>query len=148
MTVTHASHQALASTKINSRAGRVIAGRIMSGLVVLFLLMDSIMKLIKPAFVVQASAPLGWPDRLIIPLGIVLLTCTALYVIPRSSILGGILLTGYLGGAVATHLRVGDPLLSHVLFPVYMGVLLWGGLYLREDSLPALIPLKSWIGAI
>ncbi len=143
MTVAHASDQGLAKPKINSLTGGVIAGRILSGLAVLFLLMDSIMKLIKPAFVVQASAQLGWPDRLILPLGILLLTCTALYVIPRTSVLGAVLLTGYLGGAVATHWRLGDPLFSHVLFPVYMGVLLWAGLYLREDRLRALIPLRN-----
>jgi len=74
---------------------------------------------------------------------IILLVCTALYAIPNASVLGAILLTGYLGGAIATHLRIGDPLFSHVLFPTYLGVLLWGGLYLREPRLRALIPLRS-----
>jgi len=118
-------------------------GRIISAVVVLFLLFDSVIKFINPAPVVEASAHLGLPDSLAIVLGIVLLACTAVYAIPRTSILGAILLTGYLGGAVATHLRIGDPLFSHVLFPVYMGVLLWGGLFLREDRLRALIPLRS-----
>ena len=118
-------------------------GRIISAVVVLFLLFDSVIKFINPAPVVEASAHLGLPDSLAVVLGIVLLACTAVYAIPRTSIVGAILLTGYLGGAVATHLRIGDPLFSHVLFPVYMGVLLWGGLFLREDRLRALIPLRS-----
>ena len=90
----------------------------------------------------EGTVKLGYPETVIVPLGIILLTCTILYVIPRTSVLGAILLTGYLGGAVATHVRVGDPLFTHVLFPVYLGVLIWGGLYLRDDRLPALIPLK------
>ena len=119
------------------------AGRVISALPVLFLLMDAIMKLIKLAPVVEATVKIGWPESLIIPLGIVLLICTILYVIPSTSVLGAILLTGYLGGAVATHVRIGDPLFTHVLFPVYLGVLLWLGLYLRDGRLRALVPLRS-----
>jgi len=121
------------------------AGRILSGLVVLFLVFDSVFKLIRPtpAPVVEAFAHLEFPVSLATTLAIILLCCTALYVIPQTSILGAILLTGYLGGAVATHLRAGDPLFSHVLFPTYLGVLLWLGLYLRENRLRALIPLRS-----
>jgi hypothetical protein len=143
MIVTHASNPVTATAKVSSRRGRVIAGHVLSGLVVLFLVFDSLMKFINPGPVVAASAQLGWPDRLMVNLGVILLTCTALYVIPRTAVLGAILLTGYLGGAVATHMRVGDPLFSHILFPVYMGVLLWAGLYLREDRLRALIPWRS-----
>jgi hypothetical protein len=121
---------------------RIWAGRIMSALPALFLLVDGVAKLAKPAPVVEGTVKLGYPESVIVPLGIILLTCTILYVIPRTSVLGAILLTGYLGGAVATHVRVGDPLFTHVLFPVYLGVLIWGGLYLRDDRLPALIPLK------
>ncbi len=119
------------------------AGRILSGLVVLFLIPDGIIKFIKPAPVVETSAHLGLPLSLANTLGILLLVCTAIYAFPRTSVLGAILLTGYLGGAVATHLRVGDPLFSHILFPTYLGVLLWLGLYLRDDRLRALIPLRS-----
>ena len=119
------------------------AGRIISALPVLFLLMDGVMKLFKPAFVVETTVKLGYPETVIVPLGIVLLACTVLYAIPRSSVLGAILLTGYLGGAVATHVRVGDPPFSHVLFPVYLGVLIWLGLYLRDDRLRALVPLRG-----
>jgi hypothetical protein len=119
------------------------AGRIISALPVLFLLMDGVMKLIKLSMVVEATVKLGYPATTIVPLGIVLLACTVLYVIPRTSVLGAILLTGYLGGAVATHVRVGDPLFSHVLFPVYLGVMLWLGLYLREGRLRALVPIRA-----
>ena len=119
------------------------AGRIVSALPVLFLLMDGIMKLIKTAPVVEATVKLGYPVTTIVPIGIVLLTCTVLYVIPRTSVLGAILLTGYLGGAVATHVRVSDPLFTHVLFPVYLGVMIWLGLYLRDNLLRRIIPLRS-----
>src|SRR5712675_2294722 len=120
-------------------------GRILSGLVVLFLLVDAGFKLIKPLPepAVQAFGQLGYPVGLAAGIGILLLACVALYAVPRTSVLGAILLTGYLGGAVASHLRVGDPWFSHVLFPVYIGLLAWGGLYLREDRLRALIPLRS-----
>ncbi len=116
-------------------------GRIISALPALFLLMDAVMKLFKPAVVVEATVKLGYPESVILPLGIVLLVCTVLYVIPRTAILGAILLTGYLGGAVATHVRVGEGLFP-VLFPVVFGVLIWLGLYLRDDRLRALIPLR------
>ena len=125
-----------------SSKARLWAGRIIGGLPALFLLMDGIMKLVKPAPVVEATVKLGYPESVILPLGIVLLACTVLYLIPRTAILGAILLTGYLGGAVATHVRVGEGLFS-VLFPVIFGALLWLGLYLRDDRLRALIPLRS-----
>ena len=121
----------------------VLIGRSLSGLVVLFLIPDGIIKFIKPAPVVEAFVHLGLPLSLANGLGILLLLCTFLYVVPRTAALGAILLTGYLGGAVATHLRAGDPLFSHVLFPTYLGVLLWLGLYLRDARLRVLIPLRS-----
>ena|ERR1700730_18328232 len=116
-------------------------GRIISALPVLFLLMDGIMKLVKPLMVVEATVKLGYPETVILPLGVVLLICTVLYVIPRASALGAILLTGYLGGAVATHVRVGASLFS-IVFPIILGVLIWGGLWLRDERLRALIPLR------
>src|SRR6267142_1825411 len=128
---------------VSSSRKRVWIGRVLSGLVVLFLIPDGIIKFIKPAPVVDAFAHLGLPLGISFTLGILLLLSTVLYAIPRTSVLGAILLTGYLGGAVATHLRVGDPLFSHILFPVYLGILLWLGLYLREERLRALIPLRS-----
>lgn len=123
--------------------GKVWTGRVLSGLAVLFLLFDAVIKLMRIAPVVESFAKLGYPAGLEIPLGTVLLVCTLLYAIPRTAVLGAILLTGYLGGAVATHVRVGDPLASHILFPIYVGVLVWGGLYLRERRLGALVPLRS-----
>lgn len=119
------------------------AGRIISALPVLFLLLDAVMKLIKPPPVVDATVKLGYPESTIVGMGIVLLACVFLYVIPQTSVLGAILLTGYLGGAVATHVRVGAPLLTHTLFPVYVGVLIWLGLYLRDGRLRALVPWRK-----
>src|SRR5882724_4778496 len=118
------------------------AGRIISALPVLFLLMDGIMKLVKPRVVVEATVRLGYPDSVILGLGIVLITSTVLYIIPATSVLGAILLTGYLGGAVATHVRVGEGLFP-VFFPVIVGALLWGGLVLRDARLRALLPVRS-----
>jgi hypothetical protein len=119
------------------------AGRIISGVVVLFMLFDAVIHLMKPAPVVTAFAQLGYPIGLAPVLGIIGLVCVALYAIPRTSILGAIVLTGYLGGAVASHLRVGGSLFGEVLFPVYFGVLVWGGLFLRDERLRTLIPLRS-----
>jgi len=119
------------------------AGRIISALPILFLLIDGIMKLIKPPIVVTATVELGYRETVIVPLGVLLLTSTILYGVPRTSVLGAILLTGYLGGAVATNVRVGTPLFSHLLFPVYLGVLIWLGLYLRDARLRALLPLTG-----
>jgi hypothetical protein len=138
-----AAEIAQSEARVSSSKKGIWVGRVLSGLVVLFLVPDGIIKFIKPAPVVDAFAHLGLPLTLANGLGILLLLCTVIYVFPRTSILGAILLTGYLGGAVATHLRAGDPLFSHVLFPTYLGVLLWLGLYLRDSRLRALIPLRS-----
>jgi DoxX-like protein len=118
------------------------AGRIISILPALFLLIDGIMKLVKPAVVVEATVKLGYPEGTIVGLGIVLLACTVLYLIPRTSVIGAILLTGYLGGAIATHVRVGGPLFP-VTFPLILGAMLWGGLYLRNERLRALVYPKN-----
>ena len=118
--------------------GTLWAGRIISGLPVLFLLVDGVMKLVKPAPVVEATVGLGYPESTIIPIGVVLIVCTILYLIPKTSVLGAILLTGYLGGAVATHVRTGESLFS-IIFPVIFGVLLWLGLYLRNAQFRALL---------
>ncbi len=101
------------------------------------------MKVMKAPVAVEGSIQLGYPEKVVVAIGVVLLICTLLYVIPQTSILGAILLTGYLGGAIATHMRVGNPLFTHVLFPVYVGVMVWGGLFLRDNRLRALIPLRS-----
>ena len=123
--------------------GRLWAGRILSALPALFLLMDGMMKLMKPDFVVKATVEMGYPENVIFGLGIAVLICVILYIIPNTAVLGAILLTGYLGGAVATHVRHGDPLFSHILAPVYFAILLWGGLYLREPRLSALVPVRK-----
>jgi len=122
--------------------GSLWAGRIITGLVVLFFLFDSIMKLVKPAFVVEANQQLGYSEHLIIPIALVLLVSTILYVIPATAVLGAILLTAYMGGAVATHVRVDAPLFN-VVFAVLFGMLVWAGLFFREPRLKALLPLKQ-----
>ena len=122
---------------------RLWAGRIMTALPVLFLLFDSVIKLMQITPVIESFNQLGYPVSLALGIGIIELVCLAFYVIPRTSILGAILLTGYLGGAVATHVRIGSPLVSRMLFPVYTGALIWGGLFLREDRLRALVPVRS-----
>ena len=122
--------------------GKLWVGRIMSWLPALFLLVDGVMKLFKPAVVVEATVKLGYAENVIVPLGIVLTLCTILYLIPRTAVFGAILLTGYLGGAVATHVRVGEGLFP-ISFPIIFGVLLWGGLYLRDNRLRTLIPLHQ-----
>ena len=119
------------------------AGRIICALPILFLLIDAVMKFMKPPIVVEATVKLGYAESSIIGLGVVLLVSVLIYAIPQTSVLGAILLTGYLGGAVATHVRVGDPLFSSVLFPVYLGLLIWGGLYLRDARLRVLIPIRK-----
>lgn len=109
-----------------------LAGVILSGIAVLFLLFDSLGKLLKVAPVIEGTAQLGYPESVIRPIGIILLLCVVIYLIPRTAIFGAVLLTGFLGGAIATQVRVGNPLLTHVLFPIYLAVLLWGGLFLRD----------------
>lgn len=121
--------------------GKVLAGRIIAVLVVLFLLFDSITKIMKVKAVLDASAQLGYPVSTIEGIGITLLVCTAFYVIPQTSVLGAILLTGYLGGAVATSVRISGPLFN-TLFPIVFGVFVWAGIFLREPGLSSLIPLR------
>ena len=122
---------------------RLWAGRILTALAAAFLLFDGVMKLVKPPVVVKATVEMGYPESTIVGIGVVLLVCTILYLIPRTSILGAVLLTGYLGGAVASNVRVGNPLFSHVLFPVYVGAMVWGGLYLRDTRLRTLISSRN-----
>lgn len=125
----------------SSKARRWI-GLVMGTLPALFLLLDGAMKLAKPEPVVKATVELGFAESVIVPLGVVLLACTALYLIPKTAVLGAILLTGYLGGAVATHVHAGHGPFE-ILFPVVFGALLWGGLVLRDDRLRALVPLRT-----
>jgi hypothetical protein len=128
---------------MESSTASIIGGRVLSGLAIAFLTMDGVMKFIDIPAVAEASAQLGWPMSANHGIGIVLLTCVALYALPPTAVLGAILLTGYLGGAVAVHVRVGNPLPTHVLFPVYVGLFIWGGLWLRDPGVRALLPLRS-----
>jgi hypothetical protein len=121
---------------------RVWVGRILSWLAALVLLFDGVTKLFKPAFVVEATVRLGYPERVIVGIGVVLLLCTVLYLIPRTAVLGAILVTGYLGGAVATHVRA-ERSWFEIVFPIIFGVLVWAGLVLRDERLRALIPLRD-----
>ncbi len=118
------------------------AGWTMSGVVVLFLLLDGVSKLLMIPPVVEATKQIGYPENLVRPIGIIGLACAVLYAVPRTALLGAILLTGLLGGAIASKMRLEEPLFSQVLFGVYVGILGWGGLYLRDDRLRDLIPLR------
>ena len=133
------------SATLDHRPGRAMlwTGRIVSGILVALLLTDAAMKLVIVQPVIDASAQLGWPtDPVTVrTLGAILAPSTLFYALPRTAVLGAILLTGYLGGAIATHLRIADPLFTHTLFGVYVGVALWGGLWLRDRRIRALIPL-------
>ena len=118
-------------------------GRILSGVAIVFLLFDSITKILKVDAVVKASAQFGYPVSLLTAIGTILLVCLVVYVIPRTSILGALLLTGYLGGAVEANLRIGTPLFSNALFPIYFAVVVWGGLFLREKRVREIFSLKK-----
>lgn len=115
-----------------------ITGWVLSGLAILFLVFDGVMKFFMdklPPEALEAGAALQWPIEKMPLVGTILLTCTILYAIPRTAILGAVLLTGYLGGAVASHIRVSNPLFSHTLFPIYIAVFVWLGLYLKDVRL-------------
>ncbi|MDX8518769.1 DoxX family protein [Mesorhizobium dulcispinae] len=124
--------------------GALWTGRVLSAIVVLFMIFDGVIKLPPLDIVTQTMAELGWPadPNIARLLGIVGLISTTLYALPRTSVLGAILLTAYMGGAISTHVRIGNPLFSHTLFGVYLGVILWGGLYLRDARVRALIPFS------
>ena len=117
-------------------------GRVLSGLAAAFLAFDSVGKLLQLKPVMQGTAQLGYSTEAVFPLGIVLLACVVIYLVPRTAVLGALLLTGYLGGAVATHIRVGNPLFTHVLTPTYFAALIWGGLMLRDARVRALAPWR------
>jgi hypothetical protein len=119
------------------------AGRVLSGLVVAFLLFDSGIKLLHHPAVASGASALGYAPSSMFGIGALLLACTVVYLIPRTSLLGALLITGYLGGAIATHVRVGNPLFSHTLFPVYVAALVWGGLYLRDGRVRALFAPRA-----
>ena len=122
--------------------GSLWAGRVLSGVVVLFMLFDSVTKILKAQQVIDATIRIGFPLGTIVPIGVVLLVCTTFYVIPQTSVLGAILLTGHLGGAVSANVRAGSPAFNSA-FAIVFGVLVWLGLYLREPRLRALLPLRK-----
>ena len=131
------SKEALGSAAASGGAGAsmIWIGRLLSGLASAFFVMDAVMKLIQPQFVIDATRGIGWPTD---PVTL----STALYLFPRTAVLGAILLTGYLGGAVASHARIGSPLFTHDLFGVYLGLFVWVGLWMRDARIRALIPLS------
>jgi hypothetical protein len=121
---------------------RLVAGYVLTALVALFLTFDTVIKVLRLAPAIQGTTELGYPADTVLWIGMIELACVGLYLVPRTSVLGALLLTGYLGGAIAAHVRVGSPLLSHTLFPIYVALVLWGGLYLRETRLRPLIPFR------
>jgi hypothetical protein len=123
--------------------GRLWTGRVITALCILFMLFDATIHFLRPAPVLQAFAQIGLSLRLAVPLAIVEFVCTVLYAIPSTSVLGAVLLTGYLGGAVATQMRTSNSLFGEILFPVYFGILIWAGLYLRYPRLRELLPLQK-----
>ena len=136
---------ALNASALSASRPSIWTGRALSGLVILFLVMDAGMKIAALPIVSETATLIGWTAA---PgfwqaMGLLLLAITVLYAWPRTAVLGAILLTGYLGGAVATHVRISDPILSHTLFGVYLGIALWGGLWLRDARVRNLLPV-SW----
>ena len=127
----------------SSAKKRSTAGYVLTGLVAAFLTFDTVMKLLQLAPAVQGTTELGYPAGTVVVIGAIELLCLVLYVIPRTSVLGALLLTGYLGGAIATHVRIGSPLPTHTLFPIYVALMVWGGLYLRESRLRELLPFRT-----
>lgn len=129
MTAIHLSSSAASPPTSNTR---VWVGRALTAIALVFLVFDASVKLLQRPEAIEGTVALGYPASVLVPLGLLQLTLLALYLIPRTALLGAVLWTGYLGGAVATHVRVGNPIASHILFPVYVGALLWGGLWLRD----------------
>ena len=139
----HATAAAQSASTPAAGKRRMWTGRILTGFAALFLLVDAGLKLAQLSPAVQGTAELGYPTSVVFPLGLVLLACLVTHLVPRTAVLGAVLLTGYLGGAIATHLRVQSPLLSHTLFPIYVAALIWGGLYLRDSRVRTLISARA-----
>lgn len=123
--------------------GMLWTGRVLSGLVTLFMLFDAAVKIMKVPAAVQGTMALGYPLSTLVGIGVACLVCVILYTIPQTAVFGAILLTGYLGGAVASNVRMSYPWFSYALAPVYVAILMWGGLYLRDARLRALVPLRK-----
>jgi hypothetical protein len=119
------------------------AGTVCTIVAALFLAFDTILKVLRLDAAVEGTTSIGYPADTVLLIGTIELVCLVLYLVPRTAVLGALLMTGYLGGAVATHVRISSPLLTHTLFPIYVALLLWGGLYLRDPRLRALLPLRT-----
>ena len=132
-----------AAEPMSRATARTWTGRILSGLAVAFLAMDASMKLFGVKEAVEGTVSLGYPASVLFGLGVVQAICLTLYLIPRTAVLGAVLWTGYLGGAIATHVRVENPLFTHVLFPIYVAALLWGGLWLRDSRVRGMLAPKK-----
>jgi hypothetical protein len=130
------------NTVASTSRAATIGGYVCTGLAGLFLTFDAVVKLLQLPVAVEATTALGYPASTIFGIGLVQAVALVLYLVPRTAVLGALLLTGHLGGAIATHVRVGNPLASHTLFPIYVAAILWAGLYLREPRLRALLPLR------
>ncbi len=122
---------------------RSVAGTVCTVVAALFLAFDTILKVLRLAPAVEGTTSLGYPADTVLWIGAIELACLVVYLVPRTAVLGALLMTGYLGGAVATHVRISSPLFTHTLFPIYVALLLWAGLFLREPRLRALLPLRS-----
>jgi hypothetical protein len=134
----------LSYTSNDTTSGAALwTGRALSAVAVLFLTFDSVIKLLMVQPVIDGAAQLGYPVSTMFGIGVVLLSCVATYVFPRTAVLGAVLLTGYLGGAIATHVRVQNPLFTHTLFPIYVALFVWGGLFLRDARLRAFLPWRE-----
>lgn len=118
---------------------KVWIGRVLSALAALFLVMDAVMKVARTVHSVEGTLALGFPDESVVGIGVLLLVCVALYLVPRTALIGAVAVTGYLGGAVAAHVRMGNPLFSHTLFPLYVAAMIWGGLTLRDARVRVLL---------
>jgi hypothetical protein len=125
-----------------TRRGGNIVGLACIAVVALFLAFDTGLKVLRLAPAVEGTTVLGYPAESVMWIGVIELICLVLYLVPRTTVLGALLMTGYLGGAIATHVRISSPLLTHTLFPIYVALLLWGGVYLREERLRALVPFR------
>jgi hypothetical protein len=134
------SGQVVTTPEAVTRRRGNIPGLVCMALVALFLALDTFLKVLRLAPAVEGTTVLGYPAESVMWIGIIELVCLVLYLVPRTSVFGAVLMTGYLGGAIATHVRISSPLLTHTLFPVYVALLVWGGLYLREERLRALVP--------
>ena len=128
----NATFAPISAAKSEPTTRAVWTGRVLSGLAIAFLTFDAALKLARVDAAVQSTTELGYPASSLLLIGVIEVVCLIVYLVPRTAVLGAVLWTGYLGGAIATHVRVENPLFTHVLFPIYVAALIWGGLWLRD----------------